>query len=138
MITLYICLSVSVDEMIAEVDIDGDGRIDYDGKFANNIKINPTYLTIPSTISSILLLGVKKNFLNPFPNNPWYIRVCSSSLLKTPWEKEKLLAMSNFSFSHGVFYPFGELPVILSNLKLLSSVISFSLEESKICRLGKG
>lgn len=24
-------LTVSVDEMIAEVDIDGDGRIDYDG-----------------------------------------------------------------------------------------------------------
>ena len=23
----------SVDEMIAEVDIDGDGRIDYDGRF---------------------------------------------------------------------------------------------------------
>ena len=23
------------------------------------------------------------------------------------WEKEKLLVMSNFSFSHSVFYPFG-------------------------------
>ena len=31
------------------------------------------------------------------------------SLLKTLWEKEKLLLTSNFSFSHSVFYPFGEL-----------------------------
>ena len=61
--------------------------------------------------------------LNPFPNKSWFLRVCSRSLLKTPWEKEKLLVMSNFSFSHSVFYPFGEesfLP-FPSNLKLLSA-----------------
>ena len=28
--------------------------------------------------------------------------------LKTLWEKEKLLIMSNFSFSHSVLYPFKE------------------------------
>ena len=39
--------------------------------------------------------------------------------------------MSNFSFSHSVFYQFS------SNL-ILSSANSFSLEESKICHLGKG
>ena len=38
---------------------------------------------------------------------------CSNSLLKTPWEKDKLLVTSNFSFSDSVFYPLGELPVIL-------------------------
>ena len=27
------------------------------------------------------------------------------SLLKTLWEKEKLLVTSNFSFSHSVYYP---------------------------------
>ena len=43
--------------------------------------------------------------VNPFPNKPWFSRVYSTSLLKTLWEKEKLL-MSNFSFSHSVFYPF--------------------------------
>ena len=32
--------------------------------------------------------------------------VCSTSLLKTLWEKKKLLGKSNFSFSHCVFYPF--------------------------------
>ena len=24
----------------------------------------------------------------PFPNKPWFLRVCSTSLLKTLWEKE--------------------------------------------------
>ena len=47
--------------------------------------------------------------LNPFPNKPWFLRVCRTSLLKTPREKEKLLMMSNFSFSHCVFSPFREL-----------------------------
>ena len=47
--------------------------------------------------------------INPFPNKPWFLRVCSTSLLKTLWEKEKLLVTSNFSFFHSVFYRFGEL-----------------------------
>ena len=42
----------------------------------------------------------------PFPNKPWFLRVCSTSLLKTLWEKEKFLVSSNFSFSHIIFYPF--------------------------------
>ena len=40
---------------------------------------------------------------NPLPNKPLFLRVCSTSLLKTLWEKEKLLVTSNFSFSHSVF-----------------------------------
>ena len=40
---------------------------------------------------------------NPFPNKPWFLHVCSTSLLKTLWEKEKLLIMSNFSFFPTVF-----------------------------------
>ena len=34
---------------------------------------------------------------NPFPNKPWFLRVCSTSLLTTLWEKEKLLVMRNCS-----------------------------------------
>ena len=41
--------------------------------------------------------------LSPFPNKPWFLRVCSTSLLKTLWEKKKLLVTSNFSFSRSVF-----------------------------------
>ena len=29
--------------------------------------------------------------LNPFPNKPWLLHVCSTSFLKTLWENEKLL-----------------------------------------------
>ena len=43
---------------------------------------------------------------NPFPNKPWFFCVCSTNLLKTLWEKDKLLVMSNLSFSHSVLYPF--------------------------------
>ena len=35
------------------------------------------------------------------------------------WEKEKLLRTSNFSFSHGVFFPFGEIPAIFIKLKIV-------------------
>ena len=59
--------------------------------------------------------------INPFPNKPWFLRVCRTSLLKTLREKEKLLVTSNFSFSHSVFNLFA----ISSNLKL-SSAKSFS------------
>ena len=50
--------------------------------------------------------------LNPFPNKPWFFRVCSTSLLKTQGEKEKLHVTSNFSFSRCAFYPLGELSAI--------------------------
>ena len=49
----------------------------------------------------------------PFPNKPWFLRICSTNLLKTLREKEKLLVTSNFSFSHSVFYPFEKLSSIL-------------------------
>ena len=59
------------------------------------------------------------NTINPFPNKPWFLRVCSTSLLETLWEKEKLLVMSNFSFSHSVFYLFKELSAIFIALKIV-------------------
>ena len=45
--------------------------------------------------------------LNLFPHNDTFLRPWETSLLKTLWEKEKLLITSNFSFSHSVFYLFG-------------------------------
>ena len=58
-------------------------------------------------------------WVNPFPNKPWFSRVCSASLLKTLWEKDKLLVTSNFSFSHSVFYPFGELSFSFIKFKIV-------------------
>ena len=45
--------------------------------------------------------------LNPFPHSDTFWCPWETSLLKTLWEKEKLLVTSNFSFSHSVFYLFG-------------------------------
>ena len=56
--------------------------------------------------------------------------------LKTMWEKEKLLVMNNFSFSHSVFYPFGELCAIFIKCKIVVCKL-FNLEVSKICHFGE-
>ena len=74
---------------------------------------------------------------NPFQNKPWFLHVCITSLLKTLWEKEKLLVTSNFSFSRSVFTRLEKFLPFSSNLKFSSSK-SLNLEESKICHLGKG
>ena len=60
-------------------------------------------------------------YFNPFLNKHRFLRVCSTSLLKTLWEKEKLLVTSNnfFSFSHIVFYPFRELSTIFIKFKIV-------------------
>ena len=68
------------------------------------------------------------NIAIPFPNKPWFLRVCNISLLKTLWEKEKLLVTSNFSFSHSVFYSFGELTAI---------VITFEIVVCKLFEFGR-
>ena len=52
-----------------------------------------------------------------------FLCVCTTSLLKTLWEKEKLLLMSNFSFSHSVFYPLGKLSVIFIKFEIVSCQI---------------
>ena len=65
-----------------------------------------------ATIRRALLLGEIRyvyDHFYPFSNTPWFLCVCSASLLKTLWEKEKLLVTSYFSFSHSAFYLFGEL-----------------------------
>ena len=62
--------------------------------------------------------------LNPFPNNLLFLRLCCTRPLKTSWEKEKLLVTSNFSFSHGVFYPFGELCTIFIEFEIFVCKLS--------------
>ena len=57
------------------------------------------------------------------------LHFCSTSLLKTLWEKEKLLVISNLSFSPSVCNHFGELTTILINLKL-SSANSLTLSQT--------
>ena len=74
---------------------------------------------------------------NPFPNKPRFLRVCSASLLKTLWEKDKLLIMSNFSFSYSVFYPFEELSAIFIKFKIVICKL-FQFGKVKNLLFGKG
>ena len=57
---------------------------------------------------------------------------------ETPWEKEKLLVTSNFFPFPTVFSIHFENFMPFSSNSKLSSANSYSLEQSKICRLGKG
>ena len=79
-------------------------------------------------LSHVVLKALHKSYLNPFPNKPLFIRVCSSSLLKTLWEKEKLLVTSNFSFSHTIFSPLGKLSAIF---------VKYEIVVYKLCQFGR-
>ena len=65
------------------------------------------------------------------------LRVCSTSLLKTLWEKEKLLVTRNFSFSHSVFYPFGELSAVFIKFEIVVCKL-FLFERVSTLSFGKG
>ena len=54
-----------------------------------------------------------------FPSKPWFLHVCSTSLLKTLWEKENLFVMRNLSFSRSVYYPFAELSDIFIKFEIV-------------------
>ena len=64
-------------------------------------------------------INILPSTLNPFPNKPWFFSVCSAGLLKTLWEKDKLLVTSNLSFFHSVFYPFGKLSAIFAKFEIV-------------------
>ena len=60
-------------------------------------------------------IGKKNIYFNPFLNKLWFLSVCSTSLLKTLWEKETLQAISHFP---SVFYPLENFLPFLSNLNV--------------------
>ena len=72
--------------------------------------------------------------VNLFPNKPCLLHVCNSSLLKTAIQVS-LGAIS--PFSHCVFTSLENFLLFSSSLKL-SSANFLSLDEFKICCLGKG
>ena len=89
------------------------------GRLYDYIAFNATFNSI-SVISrwSVQLSMLSCSSLTLSQTSPG-IYLSSTSLLKTLWEKEKLLATSNFSFSHSVFYPFGKLSAIFINFKIV-------------------
>ena len=79
----------------------------------------------------------KNDHFKLFPNKPWFLRVCCTTLLKTLWEKEKLLVTSNFSFSPSVFYLFEELSAISIKFKIVVCKL-FQIGRVKNLSFGKG
>ena len=64
-------------------------------------------------------VGKGEKPFNPFPHIDTFWRPWETSLLKTLWEKEKMLVMSNFSFTHCVFYLFKKLSAIFIKFKIV-------------------
>ena len=92
------------------------------------------YISAISHFLGIFLRDPLFRVVKPVSNKPWFLHVCRTSLLKTLWEKEKLLITRNFSFFHSVFHPFGELSatfiklkVVVCKLFLFRRVLNFSL-----------
>ena len=74
--------------------------------------------------------------LNSLPHNHDFQRPCTKSLLKSLWDKEKLLGTSIFSFSHNVS-TLSNSQVKGSVTFILSSANAFNLDQSKILSFGK-
>ena len=71
----------------------------------------------------------KMSKFNPFPNKPWFLHVCSASLLKTLWENGEIARNEQFLlFPHSVFFPFGERSAIF---------IKFEIVVCKLFQFGK-
>ena len=73
-------------------------------------------LVICFNLDQSKILSPHKGLTHSQTNPGFYVSV---SLLKTLWEKEKLLITSNSSFSHSVFYPFGKFSGIFINFKIV-------------------
>ena len=65
-------------------------------------KVNPRTRTLP---------------VKPFPQDPWFLRPYKRRLLKTSWEKEKMLVTSIFSFFHNIFFFIKDINHYLSNIR---------------------
>ena len=77
-----------------------------------NGSLTPKKLAISNTFSAFArelqrpsCIVTSCRCISSLPYNPDFQRPWESSLLKTLWEKEKMLVTSIFSFSHIVFYP---------------------------------
>ena len=129
--TPYLVMLSNLETVIMELADRSNGILDLDCKKTQSKRV----LNF-SQYEKILDLSIKRAFedqmkiqtqFNLFPNNfkPLFSLVCCTSLLKTLWEKEKLLIWSNFSFSHSIFYPSGELFTIFIEFEIVVCKLSF-------------
>ena len=69
-----------------------------------------------ASFSGSLKVGIVWYRLNPFPNKPWFLRVCRKSFENTVGKGD---VTSNFSYSQSVFYPFGKLAAIFIKVEIV-------------------
>ena len=80
------------------------------------------------------LISVNAKF-NSLPHSPDFKRPCIRSLLKTLWEKEKLLVVSISSFSNTVFYTFQNKFQVFSHIYcVLCKCFTFGLVQNFVVR----
>ena len=80
---------------------------------------------------------IKSSLFNSFPNKPCFSHICSTEVFRKHCGKRRNCLLRAISPFPTVFSTHLEFLLFSLNLKLLSAN-SFSLEESKICCLGKG
>ena len=76
---------------------------------------------MPRTINGMGKVEIKLNtvYVTLEQTRPRFYVSAATSLLKTLWEKEKLLVTSNFSFYHSVIYLFGELSALFTKSEIV-------------------
>ena len=84
---------------------------------------NEQFLLFPPCFQKACFPGASKSvivweWVNLLPHNAAFWHTKEIWLWKTLWEKEKLLATINFSFSHNVFYPIWHLFFILTHYQM--------------------
>ena len=57
---------------------------------------------------------------------------------KNSWKRRNCFVTSNFSFTHSVFQPFGQLLAMFIKFQIFVCKHFYFFEESKNCRFGKG
>ena len=88
-------------------------------------RMTPPVLILCHTTKNVNLSKLKTfvddyvNMAQPFPKNSPGFYVSAVQVLKTLWEKEKLLIPSNFYFSYCVFYLFGEFSAIFIKFEIV-------------------
>ena len=69
------------------------------------------FLPFPQCFQKACFPGASKGvivweWVNPFPNSPWFLHVCSTSLLKTVWGKREIDCNEQFFLSPTAIFPF--------------------------------
>ena len=109
-------------------------------------KTGNAFSSFSTMFSKIFFMGTVKTreclmqdkcVLTFYPTIPTFIDSGKKSLFKTLWEKEKMLVISIFSFSHNVFYPSQKEFLCLSYICFVAAD-ALNLDQSINLLFGKG